>query len=111
MATRASSSGSGGRLSAIRTSSAACPSSQTIITRRRSKRSLTAPLSGLSSDGTKSPASSSAATASACPVVCATCSINATRLSESPANEITRAATSNRNATGTSGARECGTVF
>ena len=97
-ATSASSNGSGGSPIAITTSSAACSSSQVIITRRRSKRSLTAPVSGLSSDGTKSPASSSAATASACPVVCATCSISATRLSESPTNDTTRATISDRNA-------------
>ncbi len=83
-ATRVSSSGSGGSASAISSTSTPCTSSQMIITRRRSNRSLMAPVSGLISDGTKSPTSSSSATARPCPVVLATCSIRATMLSESP---------------------------
>ena len=97
-ATKANSSGRAGRVSAITSSTAPCTSSQVIITRLRSNRSPIAPESGLSTDGTRSPTSSSAATASACPLVAATCSISATRLSESPPTLTTRATVSLRNA-------------
>jgi hypothetical protein len=79
------------------TSSAPCASSQPIMIRRRSNRSLRAPVSGLTRDGAKSPTSSSNDTASAAPAVSATCSISATRLTESPMNDTTRAIDSARN--------------
>ena len=71
-ATNASNSGSEGNVRAMTATRVPCTSSQATITRLRSHRSLRVPVSGLSSDGAKSPTSNSSATASACPVVSAT---------------------------------------
>jgi hypothetical protein len=89
--------GSDGSHTAITTTRADWTSSQPTMTRRRSARSASVPASGPSSAGTKSPASSSRATARAWPVVSATCSIRATRPSESPAKDTVLAVQSRRN--------------
>ncbi|WP_051102481.1 nitroreductase/quinone reductase family protein [Parafrankia elaeagni] len=64
--------GRAGSHSAITSTVAACPIPQTIMTRPRSKRSLTTPVKEPSSDGAKSPTSRSNAIASPWPVPSAT---------------------------------------
>src|SRR5688500_13929249 len=68
------------------------------MVRRPSVRSAMVPSSGRSSDGGKSPASRRKPTAAPLPVSSVTKMIRATRPSESPRNDTTRASHSCRNA-------------